>query len=342
MPDRVYPSTEQNLGTEKEFNGIKMDTLAACLAEVREAGKMPSEVLEKFKAMNDKKTKKESDDDDDDDDKDCEEDGDKKASSKRAKKQLPPEFLEHIKGKDKKSPKDEFIKNADENCACGECPECEKRGRKASTSTRVRRIAFVKPEQLSADAVIAAKAAGDEPLVQAILAERQNRRMRLAAKLVGDTKSQIDKQQKVAKRNAYRMSVIASTESTRKVLAGVKKITIKTAKTTDSKGFKTVAAMNSAEKNEFVRKVVASGFPREYALAMLGDQKQGITAAEQAMRDVMSSNMPDDTKRVVLSGMVKEAKLDSEQVSRQLRYWKDDLGYGDKEWVDDLFSTKYD
>lgn len=326
MPDRVFPSTEQNLGTEKEFNGIKMDTLAACLAEVREAGKMPSEVLEKFKAMSGKGSKK---DDDDEGDKD----GEKEASAKRAKKQLPPAFLENIKGKGKK----------DEGKGEGKGKgEFVREGVEASTSTRVRRVAFVKPEQLSAEAVIAAKAAGDEPLVQAILAERQNRRMRLAAKLVDDTASQIDRQQKVAKRNTFRMNVIAKTEDTKKVLAAASK-TAKTAKTADAKGFKTVAAMNTAEKDEFVRKVVASGFPREYALAMLGTPEQdAITAAEQAMRDVMSSNMPDATKRTVLSGMVKEAKLDSEQVNRQLRYWKDDLGYGDTEWVDDLFSKKYD
>ena len=340
MPDRVYPTTEQNLGSEKEFNGIRMDTLAACLAEVREAGKMPSDILEKFKAMNGKGSKKDAEGKD--------EDKEKESSAKRSKKELPKAFLDHIKGKkDKDDDEDDdcdddsMVKRGKESCDCGECPECLKRARKAS-NTRVRRVAFVKPEQLSADAVIAAKEAGDEPLVQAIIAERQNRRMRLASKLLDDTKSQIEKQQNIAKRNAFRMRVIAKTQETRKVLASSVKLSVKTAKSNDTKGFKTVTTMNDAEKNEFVRKVVASGFPREYALAMLGNSVSELTPAEKAIRDVMASNVPEATKRVALSSMVKEAKLDAEQVARQLKYWKEDLGYGDKKWVDDLFSTAYD
>ena len=324
MPDRVFPSTEQNLGTEKEFNGIKMDTLAACLATVREAGKMPSDVLEKFKAMSGKSDSKDTKNE-------CEKDEEAETSGKRAKKQLPPEFLNNIKGKgkgkkdeEKDEEKDEFVKEG------------------VKASTRVRRVAFVNPEQLSADAVIAAKNAGDLPLVRAILAERQNRRMRLSEKILDDTQSQMDKQQKVAKRNAFRLNVIYKSASVKKVLASA---SVKKAPKTnsDAKGFKTVSAMNSTEKNDFVRKVVASGFPREYALAMLGvGTSTKVSAKEQAQRDVMASNLSDETKRTVLSGMVKEAKLDSEQVARQLKYWKEDLGYGDKKWVDDLFSTKYD
>jgi hypothetical protein len=40
--------------------------------------------------------------------------------------------------------------------------------------------------------------------------------------------------------------------------------------------------------------------------------------------------------------MVKTATLSDSDYSRLVDYWKNELGYGDQEWIDALFTKKYD
>ena len=42
------------------------------------------------------------------------------------------------------------------------------------------------------------------------------------------------------------------------------------------------------------------------------------------------------------SSMIKTATLSDADYSRIIDYWKNELGYGDQEWIDALFTKKYD
>jgi hypothetical protein len=347
MPDRIFPSTEQKLGSEKELNIISLDDLAARLASSKgdDSTRMSPELRAQFERIA-KKDEEDKEAEESDAKEDSDGDGppswlkdkwskwngksekEAAADTQKSAKQLPPAFLENIKkkkgeGEDKKdeSDEDEFVKEA---------------------GVRQRKIRFTDPSQISADAVIAAKQAGDEHLVNAIIAARQDRRVRLASKLQDETKEQIDKQQKVAKRHDFRINVIKKTAQVAETLGGNKP-----AKTASTDGFKKIAHLDNVEKDAFLRKIVANGFPEEYAIQMLGIKKaeRTVSASEQALRDVIASDMSETTKRTVVSSMLKEAHLTSEEMNHAKNYWLDVLGYkeGDaKGWVEDLFTQKYD
>jgi hypothetical protein len=40
--------------------------------------------------------------------------------------------------------------------------------------------------------------------------------------------------------------------------------------------------------------------------------------------------------------MVKTATLSNADYSRLVNYWKNELGYGDVAWINELFTKKYD
>jgi len=54
----------------------------------------------------------------------------------------------------------------------------------------------------------------------------------------------------------------------------------------------------------------------------------------------MSSSLNDTTKRTAVASLVKVAELSQEQLDRCIRFWVDELGYGDEQWVRDLFAKK--
>ena len=225
-----------------------------------------------------------------------------------------------------------------EHCACGECPECVMRGqeyhRQHMAAAAGRKIVFTHSSQINASAVEAARAAGDAQLERAILAARNDRRVALASKIVETTKDQMDKQQKLAKRKNYRITVVANAE----------KKGVRTA--APAKGFKSATALSTTERQAVAQRFIEAGVPEGYVGAMLGNNGSApVTPAEQAIHEVIASSMGLETKKTVIAGLVKTATLSAEQIERQKHYWKDELGYdtGDAgEWVDDLFTNKYD
>ena len=56
----------------------------------------------------------------------------------------------------------------------------------------------------------------------------------------------------------------------------------------------------------------------------------------------MSSELSENVKKAAVASMVKTATLTDADYSRLIRYWKEELGYGDQEWIDALFTKKYD
>jgi hypothetical protein len=56
----------------------------------------------------------------------------------------------------------------------------------------------------------------------------------------------------------------------------------------------------------------------------------------------MASQLDSKVKIAAVSSMVKTATLTDADYSRLVDYWKNELGYGDQEWIDALFTKKYD
>ena len=101
--------------------------------------------------------------------------------------------------------------------------------------------------------------------------------------------------------------------------------------------------MKNDEKVIVAQRLLDNGFPKEYVEATLGLNmtKATISTEEVQIREVMSSSLNDTTKRTAVAGLVKVAKLSDEQLERCIRFWVDELGYGDEQWVRDLFTSKY-
>jgi hypothetical protein len=96
------------------------------------------------------------------------------------------------------------------------------------------------------------------------------------------------------------------------------------------------------EKQVIAQRLIDNGFPVEYVEATLGmyESAPSISAEETQIREVMSSSLNTSTKRTAIAGLVKVAELSQEQLNRCIRFWVDELGYGDEEWVRDLFAKK--
>lgn len=313
MADRIFPSTKQDsLGSEKQINTIDWEkfaqdfhvTTTAAVAEDdsttdREAKRaLPQAFLDNIQKMKDKHKKKdEGGNKSEDDDKDSDDD----------------------KGSDDADAEAKFVAGDEE---------------KKEASNKNRKIVFSNPGQISAEALIAAKTAGDSLMVRAITAAREQRNRMIEAQIEKLAETEMSKDEKLAKRSDYRMKVVANTERVAKRVAAVDK---------SQDGFKTVSAMNIAEKRVAADRMLANGFPQEYIDVML-DLNQvvaSVSSEENQIREVMSSSISDSTKKIAIASLVKTAELSAEQIKRCEDYWINELGY-DAEWVKDLFSSKYD
>lgn len=320
MPERIFPTQSQDqLGSKLEFNGIDIDTVVARLAESQDEKKstLSPELLEKIAQMKLNIVTSEEDDDE--------------SLEREAKKAIPEAFKEHMfKKKNEKPEEDE--KEYDEEEGDGNVVE----GKKAEA--RRRRIRFTSASQLSPEAATAAKEQGDEELYKAILAARSDVRVREAQKLIDLSEEALKREAaSVGKRNAFRMKVVKNEEQTRKAVASVK------APVVNESVFKTVKSMTDDERNYFKKVAIAKGLPEEYVTSMFAvENTVEDNSAELSIRDIMASSLNSDTKKAAIGGLVKTATLDKENINRLKKYWKDELGYGDEEWIDDLFTTKYD
>jgi hypothetical protein len=252
---------------------------------------------------------------------------------------------EFMKNKMKKNaPKD--AKDADKNAepmkrkakeceACGKAYSGAKCGCTAKTAGK---IVFNNPEEISAEALMQAKTAGNEQLVRAILAAREDRNRIIEARLEALASEETEKTQKIAARRANRANIVAQAKTTAERLAAAE---AKSA--TKNDGFKNVEAMGNSEKRIVAQRLIDNGFPAEYVEATLGMNNTvvaSVTAEEEQIREIMSSSLNSSTKRTAVASFVKVAELSQEQLDRCIRFWVDELGYGDEEWVRDLFAKK--
>lgn len=323
MPERIFPTQPQDqLGSKLEFNGIDIDTVVARLAESQDEKKstLSPELLEKIAQMKLNIVTSEEDDDE--------------SLEREAKKAIPEAFKEHMFKKKNEKPEEDEKEDDEEDEEDGDGNVVE--GKKAEA--RRRRIRFTSASQLSPEAATAAKEQGDEELYKAILAARSDVRVREAQKLIDLSEEALKREAaSVSKRNAFRMKVVKNEEQTRKAVASVK------APVVNESVFKTVKSMTDDERNYFKKVAIAKGLPEEYVTSMFAvENTVEDNSAELSIRDIMASSLNSDTKKAAIGGLVKTATLDKENINRLKKYWKDELGYGDEEWIDDLFTTKYD
>jgi hypothetical protein len=306
MADRIFPThvNEDPLDSEMVFQGINWDNFNNKLAEVKEAGKTSGTINPGLKKYLDEKNANASEDQDDDE-----------KDVKDGKK-------------DVKDGKDASIQDM-----IDALPEAEKN---KLTLKKKASYVFNHPSQLSADAVEAAIAAGDEDLKNAILAARHERRVRLASKVETIVKAEAEKNQKLAQRKAYRESLVTKVANDEKAAQKVK-----TANTNTQSGFRPITNLPVNAKKAFASKALAQGFPQEYVDAMLGNNAP-VADNTVDIKNVMASNLATSVKKTAVASMVKEATLSDADYSRLIDYWKNDLGYGDQDWIEALFTKKYD
>ncbi len=225
-----------------------------------------------------------------------------------------------------------------EKCAGKGCDACYDMKKKASSEGRV--IVFNNPSEISAEALMAAKTAGDDVKVRAILAARETRNRVIEAKLESLAQEEVSKAQKLAQRREAREAIIAQADASVQRVASTE---AKIAKANKQEGFKKVSSMQNNEKMIVAQRLLDNGFPKEYVEATLGltaTAEAVVTLEETHIREIMASSLNENTKRTAVASFVKVAELSQEQLDRCIRFWVDELGYGDEEWVRDLFAKK--
>ena len=317
MADRIFPNKFQESGLDSElvFTGINWDTFNERLAAVKDGEgdkKAPKELMD---ALNDK-FPEEMDEE--------AKSNDKEGGSKYAA------YADDDEDSDDEDMEDEDESDEDESDEDEDDEEDDDMTKRAS------RIVFNNPSQLSAEAVEAAIAAGDTRFANTILAARHERRVRLATQIETNIKTAQAHQTALNQRKAYRENLVkVASNNERRTATAQKPAAQKSALPT----FVKASALNNNAKKAFAAKAVAAGFPAEYVEAMLNTPvAESPKVAE--IKQVMASNLNNNIKKQVVASIVKEASLDAANINRCKDYWKNELGYGDPEWVDELFDSK--
>jgi hypothetical protein len=345
MADRIFPNRfqEDPLDSDLVFQGIDWDNFNQRLAEAKEP-KENKGLKALIDAIGDEEIDRLQGEDHDDHD---EASMDHKSGyMKEAKKGLPEGLKKWMEenGKGKKKSKDSEDEDHDDKDHEDHEDEEEKadkgpmtrKGPKSKSEKKA--YHFNHASQLSAEAVEAAVAAGDEDLKEAILAARHDRRVRLAGKIERQVQAQQETNLKLAQRRAYRESLV------QKVAAKMddEKEAAMEKYATDKSSMKEAKAFSSAARKAFAAKALAEGFPIEYINARLGETSAPTVDKLSDIKNVLASDLNTNVKVAAASSMIKVATLSDADYSRIVDYWKNELGYGDQEWIDALFTKKYD
>jgi hypothetical protein len=318
MADRIFPNKFQESGLDSElvFTGINWDTFNERLAAAKDGesdSKVPHELLdalnEKYPGAFDEEAKS----------------NDKEGNSKYSA------YAEDDSEDKDEDMEDEDESEEDESDEDEDMEDEDMEDEESEMEKRASKIVFNNPSQLSAEAVEAAIAAGDTRFANTILAARHERRVRLATQIESNIKTAQAHQTALNQRKAFRENLVkvAAKNETRTVVA--QRSALPT--------FVKASALNNNAKKAFAAKAVAAGFPAEYVEAMLNTPvAESPKVAE--IKQVMASNLNNNMKKQVVASIVKEASLDAANINRCKDYWKNELGYGDPEWVDELFDSK--
>jgi len=338
MADRIFPNRiqEEALDSDLVFQGIDWDNFNERLAKAKAPKKMDEETEKMLKEL-----------------------GDKKKPSKEDAKDLsdvPKPLRKHVKEQQDVADNDED--DVDDKDVDNEDVDEDMVRKGPKKATKKASVVFNHPSQLSAEAVEAALASGDKALANTILAARHERRVRLASKIQSQIEAENEKTVKLAQRRAYREQLVKiaakkdeevdamkkecescgkkyageSCSCTAEKEAGWAKSDMKMKKATN---------LSTASKQAFAAKALAEGFPQEYIDAMLGETVVASNDLAE-IKNVMASELNSNVKKAAVSSMIKVATLTDSDYSRLVDYWKNELGYGDQEWIDALFTKKYD
>ena len=315
MADRIFPNKFQESGLDSElvFTGINWDTFNERLAAVKDGEgdkKAPKELMD---ALNDKYPEAFDEE---------AESNDSEAGSKYA-----------AYAEDDEDSEDEDMEDGDEDESEEDEDESEEDedDEEAEMEKRASKLIFTHPSQLSAEAVESAIAAGDTRFANTILAARHERRVRLATQIETNIKTAQAHQDALNQRRAYRENLVR--------VAGKNETRTAVAQKSALPTFVKASALNNNAKKAFAAKAVAAGFPAEYVEAMLNTPAAESPKVAE-IKQVMASNLNNNIKKQVVASIVKEASLDAANINRCKDYWKNELGYGDPEWVDELFDNK--
>jgi hypothetical protein len=342
MADRIFPNRfqEDPLDSDLVFQGIDWDNFNQRLAEAKEP-KDNKGLKALIDAIGDEEIDRLQGEDHDEASMDH-----KSGYMKEAKKGLPEGLKKWMEenGKGKKKSKDSEDEDHDDKDHEDHEDEEEKadkgpmtrKGPKSKSEKKA--YHFNHASQLSAEAVEAAVAAGDEDLKEAILAARHDRRVRLAGKIERQVQAQQETNLKLAQRRAYRESLVqrVAEKMEDKKEAAMDKECGKDAEMKEAKAF------SSAARKAFAAKALAEGFPIEYINARLGETSTPAVDKLSDIKNVLASDLNTNVKVAAASSMIKVATLSDADYSRIVDYWKNELGYGDQEWIDALFTKKYD
>jgi hypothetical protein len=348
MADRIFPNRfqEDPLDSDLVFQGIDWDNFNQRLAEAKEP-KENKGLKKLIDSLGDDYVDELQGQGDDD----SEASMDHKAGmGKEAKKGLPEGLKKWMEenGKGKKS-EDSDDEDEDEEEMEDKGP-MKRKGPKDKSEKKA--YHFNHASQLSSEAVEAAIAAGDEDLKNAILAARHERRVRLAGKIERQVQAQNENNLKLAQRKAYRESLVqkvAEKMEDEKEAAMDKecekcgnKYAGKDCECAEKSEMKEAKAFSSAARQAFAAKAIAEGFPIEYVNARLGETSAPAADNLSDIKNVLASDLETNVKVAAASSMIKVATLSDADYSRIIDYWKNELGYGDQEWIDALFTKKYD
>ena len=351
MADRIFPNRfqEDPLDSDLVFQGIDWDNFNQRLAEAKEP-KENKGLKALIDAIGDEKVDEMQGEDHDDHNA-----MDQKAGmGKEAKKGIPEGLKKWMEenGKGKKS-KDSDEEDEDEDKEEEEMEDkgpMKRKGPKDKSEKKA--YHFNHASQLSAEAVEAAVAAGDEDLKEAILAARHDRRVRLAGKIERQVQAQQETNVKLAQRRAYREALVqkVAEKMEDEKEAAMDKECEKCGSKYAGKGcecgaksdMKEAKAFSSAARKAFAAKAIAEGFPIEYVNARLGETSAPAADNLSDIKNVLASDLETNVKVAAASSMIKVATLSDADYSRIIDYWKNELGYGDQEWIDALFTKKYD
>ncbi len=319
MADRIFPNKYQESGLDSElvFTGINWDAFGQRLAAMEEGEDkdekkdVPDELMkalhEKYEGTFDNIAE-------------GSDQGHEPVNAKWAS----------VEEDDEESDEDESDEDEEEDEDSDvDTDEDDEMTEESEMTKKASKIVFTNPAQLSAEAVEAAVANGDVKLANTILAARHERRLRLASQIETNIKTAQAHDLKLAQRRAYRENLV-------KTAANAEKKTVKTASSNES--FAKASQLNNSAKKAFAAKAIASGFPVEYVEAMLNTPVAEKPAVAE-IKEVMASNLNANVKKTVVAKMIKESELDSANINRCKDYWKNELGYGDPEWVDELFKN---
>ena len=353
MADRIFPNRfqEDPLDSDLVFQGIDWDNFNQRLAEAKEP-KENKGLKALIDAIGDEEVDRlQGEDHDDHDSESSYSNG--SGMGKEAKKGIPEGLKkwmeENGKGKKKSEDSDDEEEDEDEEEMEDKGP-MKRKGPKSKNDKKA--YHFNHASQLSAEAVEAAVAAGDVDLKDAILAARHDRRVRLAGKIERQVQANKETNVKLAQRRAYREALVqkVAEKMEDEKEAAMKKECEKcggvyAGKDCECAGkseMKEAKAFSSAARKAFAAKALAEGFPIEYINARLGETSTPAADKLSDIKNVLASGLETNVKVAAASSMIKTATLSDADYSRIIDYWKNELGYGDQEWIDALFTKKYD